>query len=408
MNRRPADKVPFVAHPLPTNELPSRILSARPFRTFLARLRLTNYRNYASLSLDLDARTVVLTGANGAGKTNLMEAVSFLSPGRGLRGARLDDVARHGGEGTWAVAATVINGKGAVDLGTGVAMTADGPEARRAVRVDHAPGRSADVLLDHLRVIWLTPAMDGLFTAPASERRRFMDRAVTAIDKSHGARVNAFERAMRGRNKLLADGTESGGYIDAVEAEMAELAVAIAAARREWAGLIAPLIAENASASPFPAAEIALEGTLEHLLDGHSAATAEDDYRAELAGDRPRDMKAGRTLAGPHASDLRVRHGPKQAAAETCSTGEQKALLIGLVLAEARLAARLSGETPLLLLDEIAAHLDTVRREALFAVLADLDCQAFLTGTDPAPFAPLRETAEMLTVAEGSLRRASA
>jgi DNA replication and repair protein RecF len=372
-----------------------------PFRASLARLRLTSFRNYASLLLDLDRRSVVLTGRNGAGKTNLLEAVSFLSPGRGLRGARLDDVARHGGDGTWAVATTVENAEGTVDLGTGVAMTPEGPESRRAVRVNQAPARSTEQLLDHLRVIWLTPAMDGLFMAPASERRRFLDRAVAAIDKSHGARVSAFERAMRGRNKLLAEGTESGPYLDAVEAEMAELAVAIAAARREWAALIGPLIAENAAASPFPAAEITLEGFLEHLLDGHSAATVEDAYRAELAGERPRDMRAGRTLSGPHASDLRVRHGPKQAAAETCSTGEQKALLIGLVLAEARLASRLSGEAPILLLDEIAAHLDSVRREALFAVLADLNCQAFLTGTDAAAFAALASTARLLTVADG-------
>jgi DNA replication and repair protein RecF len=379
-------------------------LPDRAFRNFLSRLRLTNYRNYPALGLDLDARSVVLTGANGAGKTNLMEAVSFLSPGRGLRSARLDEVARLGGDGTWAVAATIGTSAGDVDLGTGIAMTPEGPEARRAVRIDHVPVRSTEPLLDHLRVMWLTPTMDGLFTAPASERRRFMDRAVTAVDKAHGTRVNAFERAMRGRNKLLAEGNASGGFIDAVEAEMAELAVAIAAARREWVALLAPLIAENAAASPFPAAEIALEGTLEHLLDGQSAAGAEDNYRADLAGDRPRDTKAGRTLAGPHASDLRVRHGPKQAPAETCSTGEQKALLIGLVLAEARLATRLTGQTPILLLDEIAAHLDATRREALFTVLADLDCQAFLTGTDDAPFASLRGRAQLMRVADGVVR----
>jgi DNA replication and repair protein RecF len=377
----------------------------RPFRTSITRLRLTNYRNYTALALDLDPRSVVLTGANGAGKTNLLEAVSFLSPGRGLRGARLDEVARQGGDGTWAVAATVTTPAGSVDLGTGIAMTTEGPEARRAVRVDRAAARSTEVLLDHLKVIWLTPAMDGLFVGPASERRRFLDRAVTAIDKAHSTRVNGFERAMRGRNKLLAEGTESGPYLDAVEAEMAELAVAIAAARREWAALITPLIDENAAASPFPPAEITLEGMIEHLLDGHTARVAEDDYRAELSGERPRDMKAGRTLAGPHASDLRVRHGLKHAAAETCSTGEQKALLIGLVLAEARLAARRSGATPLLLLDEIAAHLDSVRREALFAVLADLNCQAFLTGTDAAPFAGLRGTAEFLAVADAAVQR---
>jgi DNA replication and repair protein RecF len=376
-------------------------------RTWISRIRLTAFRNYAALALDLDRRSVVLTGPNGAGKTNLLEAVSFLSPGRGLRGAQLDQVARQGGDGTWAVAATVATAAGTVEIGTGVAMGADGPEGRRTVRVNQTPARGSDALLDHLRVLWLTPAMDGLFTAPAAERRRFLDRAVLAIDRSHGTRVNAFEKAMRGRNRLLAEGTGHGSWLDAIETQMAELAVAIAAARREWAALIVPLIAENATASPFPFAEIAIEGQIEHWLDGHAAAAAEDLYRADLAGERPRDARAGRTLAGPHLSDLRVRHGPKQAAAETCSTGEQKALLIGLVLAEARLAARLSGETPVLLLDEIAAHLDAMRREALFAVLADLGGQTFFTGTELAPFAALGASCRFLAVADGAIRPAS-
>ncbi len=377
--------------------------SHRPTRTSLARLKLTGFRNYAALSLDLDQRSVVLTGANGAGKTNLLEAISFLSPGRGLRGARLDEVARRPGDGSWAVAATVDKAGGPVDLGTGVALTPEGPQTRRSVRVNHAPARSADAFLEQLRVIWLTPAMDGLFTGPAGDRRRFLDRAVLVIDRSHGSRVNAFERAMRGRNKLLAEGPDHSAWLDAIETEMAELAVAIAAARREWAESIAALIAESDTASPFPFAEIALEGMLEHWLDGHSASAAEDLYRADLEGERPRDAHAGRTLSGPHLSDLRVRHGPKQAAAETCSTGEQKALLIGLALAEARLAARLCGETPLVLLDEVAAHLDRTRREALFAMLDDLGCQSFMTGTDEGVFAATGEKTRRLRVEDGRL-----
>ena len=382
-------------------------LPVRPGRAALRALKLASFRNYATLSLALDGRPVVLTGANGAGKTNLLEAVSFLSPGRGLRQVRLDEVGRQPGDGTWAVAATVDNATGSVELGTGIAMTAEGPEGRRSVRVNHAPARSPDALLDHLRVVWLTPAMDGLFTGPASDRRRFLDRAVLAIDRGHGTRVNAFEKAMRGRNRLLAEPAPDARWLDAIEHEMAELGVAIAAARREWAGLAVALIAEGDVAAPFPAAEIALEGTLEHLLDGHPASAAEGLYAADLAGDRPRDAAAGRTLAGPHLSDLRVRHAPKQAAAEICSTGEQKALLIGLVLAQARLAARLSGETPLVLLDEIAAHLDAARREALFAVLDDLGCQAFMTGTDVAVFAPLGEKLQHLAVADGRVTPSS-
>jgi DNA replication and repair protein RecF len=361
-------------------------------------LKLTSFRNYATLSLALDGRIVVLTGANGAGKTNLLESVSFLSPGRGLRGVTLDEVGRHSGDGSWAIAATVANASGDVDIGTGIALGADGPESRRSVRVNHAPARSTEALLEHLRVLWLTPAMDGLFTGPAADRRRFLDRAVLAIDRTHGTRVNAFEKAMRGRNKLLAEPNPNAKWLDAIETEMAELGVAIAAARREWASVIAALIAAGESESPFPWAEIALEGPLEHWLDGHSAAATEDLYRSDLEGERPGDAHAGRTLSGPHRSDLRVRHGPKQAAAEICSTGEQKALLIGLVLAEARLAARLSGETPVVLLDEIAAHLDERRRAALFDVLDDLGCQAFMTGTDEAVFAPLGDRAERFTV----------
>jgi DNA replication and repair protein RecF len=246
--------------------------------------------------------------------------------------------------------------------------------------------------------------MDGLFTGPAADRRRFLDRAVLAIDRQHGSRVSGFERAMRGRNRLLAEPAPDRAWLDAIEAEMAELAVAIAAARREWVSLAAAMIAAGDPASPFPAAEIALEGTLEHALDGHTAAAVEEIYRMDLAGERPRDAAAGRTLAGPHLSDLRVRHAPKQAAAETCSTGEQKALLIGLVLAEVRLAARLTGETPIVLLDEIAAHLDAVRREALFRLLAELDCQAFMTGTDRTAFSSLGPAAAFFEVSDGTVR----
>jgi DNA replication and repair protein RecF len=379
-----------------------------PTRTALTSLKLASFRNYAMLTLALDGRPVVLTGPNGAGKTNLLEAISFLSPGRGLRRAALEEVAMRPGDGSWAVAATIANASGETDIGTGVALGTDGPETRRAIRVNHAPARSTDALLEHLRVIWLTPSMDGLFTGPASERRHFLDRAVLAIDKSHGTRVNAFEKAMRGRNKLLVDSgpDRNGEWLDAIETEMAELGVAIAAARREWASLIAGLIAAGDKGSPFPYAELALEGLLEHELDGHPASVVEDLYRAELAGERPHDAAAGRTLSGPHRSDLRVRHGPKQAAAETCSTGEQKALLIGLILAESRLATQLSGETPIVLLDEIAAHLDEVRREALFQVLDDLGCQAFMTGTDAVVFAPLGDKAEHFAVRDATVTRA--
>jgi DNA replication and repair protein RecF len=393
------------AEQFPGGESARRREAAR--RTTIASLKLTSFRSYPSLAVRFDTRSVVLTGPNGAGKTNLLEAISFLSPGRGLRGAGLDVVARRPGDGSWAVAAAIENASGPVDLGTGVALTPDGPEARRSVRVNRAPARGSDALVEHLRVVWLTPAMDGLFTGPAAERRRFLDRAVLAIDKAHGRRVNGFEKAMRGRNRLLSEPSPNAAWLDAIEAEMAELGVAIAAARREWASLAAAMIAETAANSPFPAAEIALEGTLEHGLDGHTARAAEDIYRMDLAGERPRDAAAGRTLSGPHLSDLRVRHGPKQVAAEICSTGEQKALLIGLVLAEARLATRLTGETPLILLDEVAAHLDETRRAALFTVLDDIGAQCFMTGTEPDAFLPLRGSAQFFTVRDGVVQSAA-
>lgn len=391
-----------------TEALPLRpgAASRASVRAYVASMKLADFRNYAGLTLALDQRSVVLTGENGAGKTNLLEAVSFLSPGRGIRRAALEDVARKDGAGGWAVAAAIVNGSGPVELGTGLTTTPEGPERGRRLRVNHAPARSTEALLEHVRVLWLTPAMDGLFTGPASERRRFLDRAVLAIDKEHGSRVGAFERAMRGRNKLLTEGGSNGAWLDAIEREMAELGTAIAAARREWVGLAAALIAAS-PASPFPAAEVALAGGIEEGLGMRSAAEAEEDYRRELGLARPRDAAAGRTLAGPHLSDLRVRHAPKQMPAESCSTGEQKALLVGLVLVQAQLAARLTGETPVILLDEIAAHLDETRRLALFDLLEELDAQAFMTGTDAAAFAPLAGRAAMLTVSEGRVEAAA-
>jgi len=373
-------------------------------RTHLTTLKLTGFRNYATLSLSLDQRSVVLTGPNGAGKTNLLEAVSLLSPGRGLRRAALDEVARRPGDGSWAVAATLVNASGAVDLGTGLALDPNGPQSRRTIRVNHAAARSSEALLEHVRIVWLTPAMDGLFTGPAGDRRRFLDRAVLAIDRQHGSRINAFERAMRGRNRLLAEPGPDRAWLTAIETEMAELAVAIAAARREWAALAVGFAVGNGADSAFPAAGVALEGVLEGDLDGRTAAEVEDRYRATLAAERPRDAAAGRTLSGPHRTDLRIRHRPKDAPAETCSTGEQKALLIGLVLVQARLAAELSGETPIVLLDEIAAHLDKTRREALFEMLGDLGCQTFMTGTDTDVFASLGAGVLSLAVEAGHVR----
>lgn len=378
----------------------------RPRQVALSAIKLANFRNYAALSLRLDAVPVVLTGPNGAGKTNLLEAASFLSPGRGLRRARLADVARRPGDGSWAVAATVAGPDGDAEIGTGIALSADGPERLRSVRVNRAPAGSSQVLLEHLRVVWLTPAMDGLFTGPSSDRRRFLDRLVLAIDPRHGERVNAYDRAMRSRNRLLDEGRNEPKWLDAVEAQMAELGVAIAAARRECIALLSAAIEKGHGEGAFPAAILEGVGSVEAALSAGRATEVEDATRGALARARPADRAAGRTLAGPHLSDLAVTHAPKQAAAGDCSTGEQKALLIGIVLAHARLIARISGETPLILLDEVAAHLDETRRAALFELLLDLGAQAWMTGTEPLPFGPLGAAAQYWRVEDGAVSAA--
>jgi DNA replication and repair protein RecF len=380
----------------------------RPHRVAVTGLRLADFRNYAALALDLDERHVVLAGDNGAGKTNLLEAVSLLSPGRGFRRATQAEMARAGGPGSFAVAAVLEGPEGTVRIGTGVTDPGDDGGSRK-VRIEGEPARSAEAMLDHIRVLWLTPAADGLFTGPASERRRFLDRLVLALDPGHGARVSAFERAMRGRNRLIEEEAWDAAWIGAVEAQMAELGAAIAAARVETvaclAGLVAATRAEDAA---FPHADLALEGEIEAMAaSGLASGTVEDRYREILAAARARDRAAGRTLDGPHRADLRVQHGPKQMPAEHSSTGEQKALLIGLVLAHARLVGETVGRAPVLLLDEVAAHLDMRRRTALFEVLDRLGGQCWMTGTDRAVFAPLGERAQILDVEAGRVRRAA-
>ena len=371
-------------------------------QTYVARLSLADFRNYSSLALDFRPGAVVLTGENGAGKTNLLEAISFLSPGRGLRRAVLEDVARAGAAGGFAVHARVDGAFGEVEIGTGT--MGEGPEAAgRKVRINGAPARSAEDMLEWLRIMWLTPAMDALFAGPAAERRRFVDRLVLAIDPAHGRRALDYEKAMRGRNRLLADNVRDDSWFEAIETQMAETGTAIAAARVEIVRLLSAMIERLPGDGPFPRSDIALAGTLEEALPGRPAVDAEEAFRRSLADNRGRDRAAGRTLDGPHRSDLLVRHRPKDMPAELCSTGEQKALLTGLVLSHVRLVAELSGAAPILLLDEIAAHLDAGRRAALFSILEELDCQAFMTGTDPELFSSIRERAQFFTVAGGTV-----
>lgn len=368
-------------------------------KTSLSRLKLTDFRNYAEVALSLDGRHVVLTGNNGAGKTNLLEAVSFLSPGRGLRRAVLSDVTRVGAAGGFSVFADVDGREGEVAIGTG--LDGDSESLTRRLRLNGTPVRSVEELTDHLNVLWLTPAMDGLFTGSSSDRRRFLDRLVLSLDPAHGRRAADYERAMRSRNRLLSEGRFDPAWLSAIEVQMAELGISMAAARREMLGLLTALIAES-DASPFPSPDLQLSGFLDEAGD-RPFADLEEDFCFMLEEGRRRDAAAGRTLTGPHRVDLLVRHRDKDMEAARCSTGEQKALLVGLVLAHARLTANMTGFAPVLLLDEIAAHLDEGRRAALFDLVHDLGGQSFMTGTDREMFSALGERAQFLTVEHGGI-----
>jgi DNA replication and repair protein RecF len=376
---------------------------ARPVR--IARIALTDFRNYARLDVAFAARHIVLTGDNGAGKTNLLEALSLLSPGRGLRRAAHAETVRASGLGDaagYSIFAAVDGMAGPAEIGTG---TLGGEAEQRRLRIGGANERTLDVLLDHLRVAWLTPSMDGLFTGPAGDRRRFLDRLVLAIDPMHARRSIDYERAMRSRNRLLAEGRFDPAWLDGIELQMAELGIAMAFARQHYVTLLGDLIARGDldDAAAFPAADVSLDGFLDDA-SGLAAVDLEARYIEALRDGRRRDAAAGRTLDGPHRADLVVRHRQKSMPAALCSTGEQKALLVGLLLAHARLVADMTGYAPLLLLDEIAAHLDSGRRAALFSMIDAIGGQAFMTGTDAAMFAALGEGAQFFQVDAGVLK----
>ncbi|HEX3538590.1 MAG TPA: DNA replication/repair protein RecF [Stellaceae bacterium] len=363
----------------------------------MTRLVLTDFRNYRSTRLDLEPGPVVLTGPNGAGKTNLLEAISFLSPGRGLRNAKLGEVDRHGSDSGWGVAATISTRRGPVAIGTG---RIDGAE-RRAVRIDGETARGQAALGERLGVVWLTPQMDRLFVEGPVGRRRLLDRLVLGLDPAHAGRVAAYEQAMRERSRLLRDGPADPSWLAALEEVMAEKGVAIAAARRDAVERLDRACTK--AEGPFPQARLRLDGAVEDWLEEMPALAAEDRLKQELAAGRSADALSGGAGMGPHRSDLAVTHAGKGVAAESASTGEQKALLISIVLAHAQLRRETRGEPPILLLDEVAAHLDAFRRDALFEALAALDGQVWLTGTDAALFASLRPDARFLSVADGVL-----
>ncbi len=375
----------------------------------VVRLALANFRSYQAAEIATSGRPVVLAGANGAGKTNLLDAISLLSPGRGLRGTKLSDHIRKAPQPSpsdvlWAVNATVLRDGETYEIGTGLVPSSSGSE-RRLVHLNGAPAQSSADLGDVIQMMWLTPAMDRLFIEGASGRRRFLDRLALGFDAAHAPRSLRYEHAMQERARLLKFGPRDPAWLDGLESEMADMGIAIAAARAETIEKLNRALARREEAGAFPCAQLALEGDVDQLIlergDGARAS-----FQERLARFRMRDAEMRRTTLGPHLSDLAVRHAEKRMDARDCSTGEQKALLVSIVLADAWELARLrGGRAPLLLLDEIAAHLDARRRAALFEEILALRAQAWMTGTDLSLFEPLASRADIYMVADGALTR---
>ncbi|MCB9982712.1 MAG: DNA replication/repair protein RecF [Rhodospirillales bacterium] len=377
--------------------------------TFIRNLKLHNFRCYPEAALeDLRTGMIVLHGDNGAGKTNILEAISLLSPGRGLRGAKnLEIQCQEAPKGTgnpWAVAAQVQTEYGPVQIGTGLEPSGD----KRLIRVNGENVRGQMALAEYVACVWLTPQMDRLFLDSASHRRRFLDRLVFGFDPGHSGRVSRYENAMRQRAKLLGEGGADESWLGSLEAQMAETGVAIAAARMDFAQRLqaACRAAENPH---FPTAHLTVRGTLEDLLVQASALEVESLFAYQLGASRAKDAVTGGAATGPHKTDLLVRYAAKDMAADQCSTGEQKALLIGITLAHARLISGERGFAPILLLDEVAAHLDEQRRAGLYAVLEDLGGQVWLTGADASLFTAIEGRAQFFEVrnAEFRIRRHS-
>ncbi len=392
----------------------SALAADTPAALAVTRLTLTRFRGYDSARLEPDQRPVVLTGPNGAGKTNLLEAVSFLAPGRGLRGARLSEVERIGPSGTaagtgWAVAAVLDTPTGPVEIGTGreiaIQASSGAERDRRVVRVDGHPAKGQTVLAEHVAIVWLTPQMDRLFLEGSSGRRRFLDRLVFGFDPAHAGRLSRYEHALRERARLLREGHRGWngdeGWLSGLEDQMATTGVAVAAARRDVVQRLRA--ACGRAVGPFPGADLSVQGAVERWLDEGPALAAEDTLRRSLRDSRRADSDSGGAALGPHKSDLAVRHAQKDMPAALCSTGEQKALLIAIMLANARLLAAERGAAPLLLLDEVAAHLDPQRREALFDEILALGAQAWMTGTDDTVFAPLGGAAKRFHIEDATV-----
>ena len=375
----------------------------------LTKLKLLNFRSYQETSLGFDKSLTIIHGANGIGKTNLLEAISLLTPGRGLRNARLDDIARFGGSrqpgaypgvpsrsarapageqiiNEWSVNAEI----GGYHITTGLQRGL----VKRVVKIDDEKQKGTSVLAEYVSCIWLTPQMDGIFMEGSGERRRFFDRIIYNFDPEHAARVAIYENAMRERLRLIKGSSADNTWLRVLERRMAEYGVAIAAARVEVIGYLRESLLAVATAFPRP--EIEIDGVYEGLLNERSALEVEDIFAHDLLESRLADFRSGRTLAGVHKTDFHVVNTAKNMAASFCSTGEQKALLLSIIMGLARLLRERKNKTPIVLLDEVIAHLDESRRRELFAEIVGLGCQCFMTGTDVGVFSELQNTAKFI------------
>lgn len=371
-----------------------------PAALSIGRIVIANFRNYRDLCFATESAPVVLTGPNGSGKTNLLEAISLLVPGRGLRRAPLNELQNQTASAPWAVAAELATPNGNLQIGTGRDPEETEVE-RRVIHIDGKHVRNQHALAAHVAMAWITPEMDRILAEGASTRRKWLDRLAFGFDPAHNGRVHRYEKALRERLRLLREGPAEAAWLNALEDEMAQTGVAIAAARKHLIRQLRTAIAETAS--EFPQADIAVKGMAEEALDNEPALPVEDKMRAALARTRGEDAQSGTCSAGPHRSDFAVTHRARACPAELCSTGEQKALVIAIMLATVRTLAEARQMAPLLLLDDIAAHLDDLRREALFEEIRALGVQAWLTGTDAEPFAPFLPYAQHGVVEQGSV-----
>jgi DNA replication and repair protein RecF len=367
--------------------------------SFLFSLKLHNFRCYEEALLEgLSGGLIVLYGPNGAGKTNVLEAVSLLSPGRGLRSAKNMEMQCQTGEKAWAVSASIHNGINEIKIGTGL----DPQSEKRLVRIQGQPVKSQSALADYISCVWLTPQMDRLFIDSSGHRRRFLDRLVFAFDPGHAGRASRYENALSQRSKLLRDGRKEPVWLDGLEAQIAETGIAIAAARIEFVQRL-QRACNAANTEYFPRANLKVTGSIEELLRNAPALEVEDMFKYQLRASREKDSLTGGAASGPHKSDLAVIYAEKDMPADQCSTGEQKALLIGIILAHAHLIKAERGSPPVLLLDEVAAHLDENRRAALYEILQSMGGQAWLTGTDEMLFSPIRKSAQFFEVRDAAI-----